>query len=413
MRGLLIKEIIKYIFIDCFKGANVMNTNLLNIVKQIIAQHGESILTNPSQLKSYISDLARNEPKEDRVAFGRAIEQGFYMELKNANPGQYMHVKTSLIKRLQSVTGYDTVRCTEAMNLLEALIAYNASTSGKIQEFSNTKLKISKRTWLFAIAAFAGAFSGSFFFIQSGMRNDSSIHVLSDVIWSGFAGLGIAVGLFIVQTIYLKKKFILSSLIKYAFIGFITGSVGWLLGVIILRILRPIFNLYDRVYIVICWMIFGLGLGFGASFYVPNYPKRRAMLAGLIGGLTGGLISHFLLSSNVVGVWLGDSFVGFTIGLMISLVEESLREAWITVYWGPKEARTIALGIKPILFGSSREADIYIPQRNGQAKPVLASISIENGSVLYEDKSTNQRRFMKNGEEINVDKLKVVINTKT
>jgi hypothetical protein len=40
-----------------------MNTNLLSIVKQIIAQYGEGILADPARLKAFFGDLARDEPK--------------------------------------------------------------------------------------------------------------------------------------------------------------------------------------------------------------------------------------------------------------------------------------------------------------------------------------------------------------
>jgi len=56
-----------------------MNIELLTIVKRIVADNGESILANPQKLKPLVADYAKAELKEDRVAFGRAIENGFYM----------------------------------------------------------------------------------------------------------------------------------------------------------------------------------------------------------------------------------------------------------------------------------------------------------------------------------------------
>jgi len=141
--------------------------------------------------------------------------------------------------------------------------------------------------------------------------------------------------------------------------------------------------------------------------------KGRAILAGFIGGVSGGLISYFLPFSSAVGVWLGDAFVGFTIALMISLVEEAMREAWITVIWNPKETRNIALGQKPIFFGSSKEADIYIPAKSGGTSPSLyASINIENGQIVFVDITNGQRSVLQNGNEIIIDNLKVLVNTK-
>jgi hypothetical protein len=55
-----------------------MNTNLVNIVKQIIAANGETVLENPARLKAFFSDLAKDEPKPLRIAIGRCVESGAY-----------------------------------------------------------------------------------------------------------------------------------------------------------------------------------------------------------------------------------------------------------------------------------------------------------------------------------------------
>jgi hypothetical protein len=61
-----------------------MNTNLLNIVKQITAEHGEAALADPQRVKAFFGDLAKDEPKPLRLAFGRCIEAGAYAALKTA-----------------------------------------------------------------------------------------------------------------------------------------------------------------------------------------------------------------------------------------------------------------------------------------------------------------------------------------
>jgi hypothetical protein len=59
-----------------------MNTNFLTIIKRIVAEQGEDILADPQRLKGMVKDYAKNETKEERVAFGRCIEAGCYNELK-------------------------------------------------------------------------------------------------------------------------------------------------------------------------------------------------------------------------------------------------------------------------------------------------------------------------------------------
>ena len=105
-----------------------MNRSFFAIVKLIVYEQGESILADPDRLKSYISDLARNEPKEDRLAFGRAIQHGFYMHLKNASPADRPRIKAHLLPHLQTITGFDTGRCKAAIDLLDAVIAPLAVT---------------------------------------------------------------------------------------------------------------------------------------------------------------------------------------------------------------------------------------------------------------------------------------------
>ncbi|GMO66153.1 MAG: hypothetical protein Ta2A_14220 [Treponemataceae bacterium] len=100
-----------------------MNTNLLTIVRQIVATHGESILENPQRLKSFFSDLAKNEPKPLRVAFGRCIEAGAYAALKNApDAGERASRKASIAQRLRDDMGLDAALCAEALDVLEAAL---------------------------------------------------------------------------------------------------------------------------------------------------------------------------------------------------------------------------------------------------------------------------------------------------
>jgi hypothetical protein len=89
-----------------------MNTNFANIVKQIIAEHGETVLDNPQRVKAFFSDLAKDEPKPLRLAFGRCIEAGAYPALKNAPDAQARReVKAALAQRVHDDEGLDIVFC--------------------------------------------------------------------------------------------------------------------------------------------------------------------------------------------------------------------------------------------------------------------------------------------------------------
>ncbi|GMO66163.1 MAG: hypothetical protein Ta2A_14240 [Treponemataceae bacterium] len=100
-----------------------MNTNLVNIVKKIIADYGENILANPQRLKSFFSDLAKDEPKPLRVAFGRCIEAGAYTALKGApDAGERASRKAAIAQRLRDDMGLDAALCAEALDVLEVAL---------------------------------------------------------------------------------------------------------------------------------------------------------------------------------------------------------------------------------------------------------------------------------------------------
>jgi hypothetical protein len=100
-----------------------MNMNFLAVVRRIIAEQGESILAEPQRLKSFVSDYAINEPKSERLAFGRCIEYGFYGGLKKTpSPDERVRSKAAFAQRLHNEQGMDAALCAGALDLLEAAI---------------------------------------------------------------------------------------------------------------------------------------------------------------------------------------------------------------------------------------------------------------------------------------------------
>jgi len=100
-----------------------MNANLLAIVNRIVAENGENILADSARLKPLFADYAKNEPKEDRVAFGRCIEMGAYRELnKTRTADERRRVKAALADQVNVKTGVERPLCGEALDLLEAVM---------------------------------------------------------------------------------------------------------------------------------------------------------------------------------------------------------------------------------------------------------------------------------------------------
>jgi len=100
-----------------------LNTNILNIVKRITNDYGEGILADPLRLKPLFADYAKNEFKEDRVAFGRCIEMGFYNELKRTQTAEErQRLKLTLANQMVAKTGIDKQHCNDALDLLETVV---------------------------------------------------------------------------------------------------------------------------------------------------------------------------------------------------------------------------------------------------------------------------------------------------
>jgi LysM repeat protein len=100
-----------------------LNTNLLGIVKQIVDGYGETVLTDPRRLKAFFADLAREEPKPLRLAFGRCIEADGYTALKTASGAAERASRKALVaQRLRDEHGLDPILCAEAMDILEAAL---------------------------------------------------------------------------------------------------------------------------------------------------------------------------------------------------------------------------------------------------------------------------------------------------
>jgi len=99
-----------------------MNTNLLAIVKQIVETQGEEILSEPQRMKAFFSDLAKDEPKPERIAFGRCLEYGFAQILKNVAVTEREKCKQELAKRLRDEEGLDLTLCENSLELLSAVL---------------------------------------------------------------------------------------------------------------------------------------------------------------------------------------------------------------------------------------------------------------------------------------------------
>jgi hypothetical protein len=267
---------------------------------------------------------------------------------------------------------------------------------------------VTKKTLIFAVAGAIGGLAGNPIADALGLRMKLGQFMggmLFTAAWVAFVGLGIAIALLAAQSIYLKKAPQIKSIVITAIIGIIVSAASGAVMEVLFDI-ASVNKLAEQIARAVAWGILGLVLGWCISRFVPNLPGKRAMAAGFAGGLVGGIFCNF------VGSQVGTPILGFFIGLTISILEEALREAWLTVVWGPKEMRNIALGTKPVVFGTSREADIYVPDPDKSHNPIRAIFRLENNRVVIEDPASGRRSVLENSKQINMGKMSVIVNMK-
>jgi len=132
-------------------------------------------------------------------------------------------------------------------------------------------------------------------------------------------------------------------------------------------------------------MLLGGLLGGGMSFFVPNLRRIRGVQGGTIGGGMGA--AGFLLLSPLIGEiggrLLGGVILGFFIGLMIALLEQLSRKAYLLIHWHEKETTTLSLGDIPIILGSHQNAHILLSKAEG-FYPETAKIFQQGEEMIME-----------------------------
>ena len=225
--------------------------------------------------------------------------------------------------------------------------------------------------------------------VQSGdsKTGQQSLPIITLIVgtWGGFLALGICLALIMAQNYTLHRRPLSP---KEALIGVIGGMLA---GLVAGAIGQLVFSLFPDIYLlnligkVIGWGILGALVGGGISFLVPNLNLPKGLLGGVIGGLVGGscflIVGNFL--SEIIGRLLGVALIGFFIGLMIALIEQMTRHAWVTVEWTSNEKTTLTIGNDPIILGCSRDAHIYLNKAEGFL-PVTAKIYQEGEKYLIE-----------------------------
>ncbi|BAY95336.1 MULTISPECIES: vWA domain-containing protein [unclassified Tolypothrix] len=149
----------------------------------------------------------------------------------------------------------------------------------------------------------------------------------------------------------------------------------------------PGLSILETIGRIIGWTILGLLVGGGTCFFVPNLKLNKALLGGTVGGTLGaiGFLVAAAVFGDIPGRLSGAAILGFFIGLMIAWVEQEQlnQEPYLLVHWTPTEKTSLLLGAKPVVIGSSVDAQIPLNASEGFT-PITAKIYQEGANILMQ-----------------------------
>ncbi|MFB2739455.1 vWA domain-containing protein [Umezakia ovalisporum] len=230
--------------------------------------------------------------------------------------------------------------------------------------------------------------------------------------WTAFLAMGISLSLIVGQNQYMHRPWLTVgkgsvSTIGSLAAGMIAGSVSQLLFFPLSSI--SILEHFSRI---IGWVILGALVGGGTQFFVPNLKLKNALFGGGVGGTIGAI--GFVTAANAFGdifgrLW-GTSILGFFIGLMIAWVEQKQlsQEPYLLVHWTSTEKTSYLLGKKPILIGSSFDAQIPLNASAGFT-PITAKIYREKDDIImeFDERYAAKKNMTKLMQQLNIgDKRK-------
>lgn len=231
-------------------------------------------------------------------------------------------------------------------------------------------------------------------------------------VWTSLLAIGLAAALISGQNLLLRKPLLskrqIPPLLGGGLIaGLLAGSVSQAAFSSLAS--YPFLIGFGRVF---GWVLLGGLLGFGMSYVIPNLPRRNGQIAGALGGMASAIafITAVPIFPDFLARLLGSAILGSAIGLMIAWAEKLAREACLIVHWSPKERTVINLGERPVLLGSSSEAELYLPKEKG-FPPIAALVTFREGKIEMQNKMTNTNHELKNGNKLQLGDLLVEIKT--
>jgi hypothetical protein len=100
---------------------------------------------------------------------------------------------------------------------------------------------------------------------------------------------------------------------------------------------------------------------------------------------------------------LSAALLGFAVGLTVVLAETVLRTAWVEVQYGPGEVRRVSLGPKPVTFGGSREATVFVRD----VAPIALTCRFAEGSLFVRQQPAGQETAVPDAHTISLGTVSV------
>jgi MFS family permease len=213
----------------------------------------------------------------------------------------------------------------------------------------------------------AGLFAWAASEIQTSVYSPANVYA-STMIFTSIIGVFFGLGLGAIDGVveHSSQKALKGAAIGL-FIGFFGGGISGLFGQFVYSFLlstgsRDLSNfIFART---IAWGVVGIIIGTVPGVSLQAGKKiRNGMLGGVIGGAIGGALFDpigIFLQSGVVSRLVGISITGGAMGVLISLTEEMMKEAWLLVEQGPLKGKQFILYKNPTRLGSSPNCEIYL-----------------------------------------------------